>query len=228
MQIKNNQELEELFVRNYWGKSVEEIIKWYSPLIAWSTIKDYLIQNRSYDDFVSILIYDRNQEMNTLDKNNSDIYLGFITLMIVLEELTKRIMCMYYYAEDWIAQSNKVNYLRNKFLTYIEYQDFVDQTKNLHYITPEEYKEYIEYHKNINKQHHILQKYYYDYSLYEQVMRHRTGKYNLNQMLKEILNRYDAQFCYLFINNEVSALKHAHIWNKDYVMENLFNTTVWL
>ena len=227
--LDNKTEIEQLYIDNYWGKSLLEIINWYSPLITFKAIKNYLIQNESFDDLLSILKYAKLQSQDQLSLDNDDAYFGFLDLMIVLEELAKRIMCFYYYAENWLAVDTKITYLKQQHINYQEFNNYCKLTKDLHYITPSEFDDYLHNASKLSYYDRLNKSSYYDTSLYEQIYMNHNQKYHygqINKLFKEVLTRYDAQYCYYFINSEIVKLQKAKMFSDKYVMENLFDITI--
>lgn len=230
---KKEIDIQQLMIKDYFGKSIREITDWYPKLITPDIVFQYLIQTNSINDLISILKYQKLYEKDQLDLDNDDAYFGFIALMQVLEELVFRSMALFFYSENWIAKNPKIVYLQKQHINYSEFLSFYNQTIKLHFITPTEYKEYVHERLEDDKQpeQHIsllsifnnVKKYYYDYSLYLKI--DQDTNYNDITKFKKILDPYNAQFGNIFLNDTLKdRLYHAKLYTPHYVYEDMFMT----
>lgn len=221
--------IQDLFIDNYFGKSIGKIIKWYPQLISTRILFQYLIQSEQYDKIVSILTYEKIvQSKQGVTIDNDDAYFGFLDLMTTLEELVLRQMILFYYGEEWLASSYRITKLRQHAINYQEFISFFNQTRKLHYITPSEYNKYV--HERLNNADKRLDttlnvtKWYYDYSLYYTIGQDK--RYSDVEKYKKILTPYDAQFAAIFLKSLLPRFRQAKLYTKHFIYEKLFITII--
>lgn len=219
-------DIEQTMMDSYFGKTISEIISWYPKIITRKSVFQYLMQTQSNEEVLSILKYDEaTRDGNGINSAivSDDVYYGFLDLMIVLEELAKRLMALYYYSEIWLSEKLKQAQIFAKQIDYQQFLDFCEMTKDKHYITPAEYQQLIE-DRQSGIMNHDIEKYVYSYSLYEKIGRDET--ISENDKYKKILDLYDANYSYNFINFQLPALRTKKLLNKNYFYERIFNTSI--
>lgn len=225
--------IQELFISNYFGKTIGKIIKWYPQLISTRILFQYLIQSEQYDKIISILSYEKLVQKAIhnnikLSIKNDDAYFGFLDLITTLEELVFRQMILFYYGEEWLADSIKLTKLRQHNINYQEFIDFFNQTRRLHFITPSEYNTYLK--ERLNNEGKRLDttmnvsKWYYDYSLYYVIGRDKN--FSDIDKYKRILTPYDAQFAAIFLKTLLPRFRQAKLYTKHFIYESLFITII--
>lgn len=230
MQKTKKFNIQKLFIENYFGKPINKIIKWYPQLVSKRILFQYLIQSEQYDKIVSILTYEKLVENNpNITIENDDAYFGFLDLMTILEELVFRQMILFYYGEEWLAESYRLTKLRKHNISYHEFLTFFNQTQKLHFITPSEYKKYIKERLTNNDKRLDttlnVQKWYYDYSLYYVINRDKS--FSDIEKYKKILTPYDAQFAAIFSKNLLPRFRQAKLYTKHFLYEELFITIIY-